>query len=250
MNLVIQGSPNFTLSDRLKDYISKRISKIDYFKPYINEINFHLDSEKINFKVDVTIKTHKFGTFKFEAKDREMYTAIDKIVHKIDVKIYREKSKFKDHSRPGHEALIEFFDHHEEDKPEPTKVVDINQKPTTLEDAYLHMKQNHQDFFGFYMIEEDSNPSPAFIRKLSDDVLYLFKKKNPDQYVEYSLETTEDTAKIKDEIRTIDLTKTDLLSAQKDVLDQDFHFDLFVDNHSDKISFLFKEDNGKWRMLA
>jgi len=50
-------------------------------------------------------------------------------------------------------------------------------------------------------------------------------------------------------VRAISLEKHNLLSAQKKILDQDYHFDLFI-NSDNKISFLFKENNGKWVVMA
>ncbi len=185
MNLIIQGSSNFTVSERMKSYIKKRIEKLSYFKNHIMEINFHLDSEKYIYKVNVTLSLKRLGIQKFEVTDKEMYNAIDKIVHKMDVKINREKGKIQSYSKPGVEDFVEFYNQLEENNPEPTEYVVMNKKPTALQDAYLLMKQNQNDYFGFNLISDKEEAAPAFLRKIDDDVVYLIKKSDDTNYKEY-----------------------------------------------------------------
>jgi len=250
MNLIIQGSKNFNVSERIKTHIKKRSEKLNYFKNHIQEINFHLDSERYNFKVDVILSLKKLGVHKFKAIAPEMYTAIDKVIHKIDVKINREKNKIQSHAKPGHEEFVEFFNHHEKREPEPTEIIEINTKPTVLQDAFLQMKSSNKDFWGFYLLEKDNESAPAFLRILDDHILYLFKRKNDTTYTEYSLKVNEkDNIEIDKKIRDIKLKKFSLFNAQKDILKDEYHFDLFIDNNNNKISFLFKESNGKWMLI-
>jgi len=248
MNLIIQGSKNFNVSERIKAHIKKRTEKLNYFKNNIQELSFHLDAERYNFKVDAILALRKLGVYKFKSVATEMYTAIDKIIHKIDVKINREKNKIQSHAKPGHEEFVEFFNQHEEKKPEPTTIVEINIKPTTISDALLQMKNSNTDFYGFYLLEEKQDANPAFIRRLDDNVVYLFKKKNDSTYTEYSL-MSEDSAKIDKKIRDIKLKKFNLFEAQRDVLKDEYHFDIFIDKSDNKIGFLFKESHGKWILI-
>ncbi len=251
MTLKVQGTKNFTVSDRMKAHIEKRISKINYFKTHILEIDFHLEREKLDCRVDVTIVTHKFGTMQFSATDREMYSAIDKVIHKIDVKINREKSKITDHGKMSHEDLVVFYNEHESNNPEPTAHVDINTKPTTLEDAYLEMTSSKSDFLGFTYLAADKKPSSAFFRKLDDDVVYLFIKESDSSYVEYAIDAKDpNSVKMAEKIRSINLKKLSLIAAQKEVLEKEYFFDIYIDAGSLKVSFLFKENNGKWVVLA
>lgn len=249
MNVKVQGSNNFSVSERMKTYIMKRLKKIHYFQDHINDINFHLYDEGHDRKVDVTLATRKFGVYRFQAAAREMYTAIDKAVHKMDVKIYREKSKITSHNKPGHQDMVKFYTEHEQNIPEPTSTEDILAKPTKLQDAYLHMKAEGKDFFGFTMLLENDESYPAFLRYLEDNILYLFRYKDKENYLEFSLETSDDSVEYDEEVREISLKTQSLLDAQKEVLENEYHFDLFIDSSSDKVSFLFKEENGKWKLL-
>ncbi len=110
MNLIIQGCKTFSVSDSMKTTIEEKVAKFDYFKENIKEISFHLDKEKFAYKVNVTMITHKLGTFEFTAEDEDMYNAIDKVIHKIEEKIHREKGKMQEHNsnREGYiESLAE-----------------------------------------------------------------------------------------------------------------------------------------------
>jgi putative sigma-54 modulation protein len=107
MEIKIQGAGNFTVSDKIKEYLEKRLEKLDYFKGHIDKISFHLENEKQSCKVNVTLSLKKLGFHKFEADAEDMYSAIDKAVHKMDVKIEREKTKIQDHSSLGHGELNE-----------------------------------------------------------------------------------------------------------------------------------------------
>jgi len=249
MNLIIQGSSNFTVSERMKSYIKKRIEKLSYFKNHIMEINFHLDSEKYIYKVNVTLSLKRLGIQKFEVTDKEMYNAIDKIVHKMDVKINREKGKIQSYSKPGVEDFVEFYNQLEENNPEPTEYVVMNKKPTALQDSYLLMKQNQNDYFGFNLISDKEEAAPAFLRKLDDDVVYLIKKSDDTNYKEYLLITDDENISIGNEVRNIALSTMSLVDAQKDILSQDEDSDVFVETTNNRVSFLFKEGNGRWKLI-
>ena len=253
--LQIQGSKNFVVSDRVRAYIAKRIEKLNYFKSQITEISFHLDKEKnyIN-KVNVTLTLKKIGTMRFESTDEKMYNAIDKVVHKMDVKINREKGKFQEHDKQGqtHEDFVQFFNEHDTDTPEPTNIIDLSPKATALTDAFMQMKETNFEFFGFNMFDEDANekPSPAFIRKIDNDIYYIIMKKDDTTYKICNLEIDADNASVGKELYEIPLTKKNLFEAQKSIYDSDHHFKLFVYANTDKPALLFKEGNGKWGMIS
>ncbi|HOV15537.1 MAG TPA: ribosome-associated translation inhibitor RaiA, partial [Spirochaetota bacterium] len=218
MNLLIQGTHGFVVSEKTKAYISKRIEKIYYFKSHISDVSIHITEEKFNFKIDITLNLTKLGSYKFEATDKELYNAIDKVVHKMDVKINREKTKIQDHSKASHDEVVEFFYEHEENKPEPTRVVEINQKPQKLSDAFLLAKDASINFMGFYFLQDGKTEVPVFLRKIDNDVFYLLQMKDNSNYGEFSLKISKNSCEIDKEIRNIPLKKLGLFQAQKDIL--------------------------------
>ena len=90
MDIKIKHSKNIPLSERLNDYILKRSEKLNYYNSNITSINFHLESEKMDYKVSATLSIKKLGVFKFQTDAKDMYTAVDKIIHKME-KLYLER---------------------------------------------------------------------------------------------------------------------------------------------------------------
>ena len=133
------------------------------------------------YLVNVTIVTHKFGNYQFSTSDEEMHNAIDKVLHKIDVKINREKSKIKEQTKGSREEVVEFFFNHEEDKAEPSLEVVVDSKPTEIIDAYLQMKSSDMDYFGFTLVD---GLQSAFLRRIGEDVFHLFKSTSDAVYGE------------------------------------------------------------------
>jgi putative sigma-54 modulation protein len=250
MELKIQGSNTFTLTDSIKNYIEKRIEKLNYFQGHIDKIALHLETEKLLYKIHGTISIIKFGVFKFESDAEEMYSAIDKIIHKMDVKIHREKTKIQDHSNFGHEEVNELFVKEEDNKSPTMKHLEILTKPTTLDDAYLQMKDDESDLFGFNLINEDNIIAPAFLRKADDDVVYLFRQDKEESYSEILLKVAKNQIKEGKKIRNFLLKKINLTDAQKDILEQEYFYNIFIDINNNKINFLSKLDNGKWMLIS
>jgi putative sigma-54 modulation protein len=249
MDIQFQGTKNFVVTKNIKSYLLKRLEKINYFKNHIDKITFHFKAEKLIYKISATLSIKKFSLYKFEVKADEMYTAIDKIVHKMDVKINREKSKIQKHKNLGHEAVVDFFYEHEKNNPEPTKKVDFFNKPLTVSDAFLQMKNGNNHIFGFNLIDKNDSIAPAFLRELDDNLLYLFQQKNKDSYSELPLRIEKETIKHGKKVREIKLKKMNLLEAQKNILNQEYHYNIFINNNNE-INFLLKENNGKWLLIS
>lgn len=249
MQITIQGSKNFHVSDRMKDYINKKLVKLNYFKNTINDIDFHLDAEKHFFKITSILTFKKFGPTKMETSAEEMYTAIDKIIHKLDTKIQREKSRIQDHNTPGHMEIIEKLDEHEITQAEPVRQVELEQKPATLSDAILQMNMKNIDYYGFNLLDENEKCAPALLRKADDETTFLFKKEKNDNYSEFVLKISKNNIKLDKKIREIELKTMGLLDAQKFIIKDEFYYNIFLDNDNN-INFLLKESNNKWDLIS
>ena len=250
MELKIQGSNTFTLTDSIKDYIEKRVEKLNYFKSHLDKLSFHLENEKLLYKISATLSIKKFGLFKFESDAEEMYSAIDKIIHKMDVKIHREKTKIQDNSNLGHEEVNEMFVKEENNKTPNMKHLEIVTKPTTLYDAFLQMKDEESELFGFNLINENNIIAPAFLRKAGDDAVYLLRQDKEENYSELLLKVSKNQIKEGKKIRNFLLKKINLSDAQNEILDQEYYYNIFIDINNNKINFLSKVDNGKWILIS
>lgn len=248
MKITIQGSKNFHLSERIKEYINKKAAKLNYFKETINQIDFYLDAEKHIYKASAVLTFKKFGPSKFETSAEEMYTAIDKLIHKMDVKIQREKSRIQDHSNPSHAEVIEKIVPSTADSKNNIKHVALEQKPSTLDDAILQMKARKIDYYGFNLIGDDGKIAPAFLKKMDDEVVYLFKSEKG-KYAEYLLRLDKDLVKENKRLRDIELKAMSLPDAKESILSGDFYYNIFIDNEN-KINFLLKEEAEKWQVIS
>ncbi len=59
MEIRMQGTNSFTVSQRIRDYILKRVEKLNYFGSHINEISFHLAKEKLVYRITGTLSIRK-----------------------------------------------------------------------------------------------------------------------------------------------------------------------------------------------
>jgi len=99
MQLVLTGK-NFVISDRVRDYVEKKMGKLDRYLPEIDEARVEITQEKTKSAKDrnvvqVTLRTN--GTI-LRAEDRSeaIYNSIDSAVDKIYRQIVRYKGKRTD----------------------------------------------------------------------------------------------------------------------------------------------------------
>ncbi len=104
MQVVLKGK-NFVISDRIREYVEKKMEKLDRYLPEIDEARVEITQEKTKSTKDrnivqVTLRTN--GTI-LRAEDRSeaIYASIDSVVDKIHRQIVRYKGKRSDRWR-GH----------------------------------------------------------------------------------------------------------------------------------------------------
>jgi putative sigma-54 modulation protein len=88
---------NFVISDRVRDYVEKKIGKLDRYLPEIDEARVEITQEKTKSAKDrnivqVTLRTD--GTIlRAENRSEAIYGSIDAVVDKIHRQIVRYKDK-------------------------------------------------------------------------------------------------------------------------------------------------------------
>ncbi len=96
MQLVLKGK-NFVISDRIRDYVEKKVGKLDKYLPDISEARVEITQEKTKAIKDrnvVQLTLRANGTI-LRAEDRSeaIYASIDAVVDKIHRQIVRYKGK-------------------------------------------------------------------------------------------------------------------------------------------------------------
>ncbi|MCG3208742.1 MAG: Ribosome hibernation promotion factor [Anaerolineae bacterium] len=99
MQVVLKGK-NFVISDRIRDYVEKKVEKLDRYLPDISEARVEITQEKTKSARDrnvVQITLRANGTI-LRAEDRSeaIYASIDTAVDKIHRQIVRYKGKRQD----------------------------------------------------------------------------------------------------------------------------------------------------------
>lgn len=161
MELTIKGR-NVELTDRLRDYVEKKIGRLDHYLPSITEAWVELASVGAKAAQDrqvcqVTVRSNGV-ILRAEERSDDMFTAIDSVLHKMYRQIARYKGKRENRWRGAGASLEPLpLDLEEEMDEEENQIVRTKRFPMTpmhAEEALEQMQLLGHDFFIFYNAEE------------------------------------------------------------------------------------------------
>ena len=156
---------NVDLTDAIRDYVIKRISKLEkYFEDNVEataHVNLKVYTDK-TYKVEVTIPL-PYLTLRAEETSNDMYASIDLVTDKLERQIRKYKTKVNRKAREKGFKGLEFVNS-QDDEPatDQLKIVrtkQISLKPMDSEEAVLQMDMLGHDFFVF----EDSETNGTSI---------------------------------------------------------------------------------------
>lgn len=160
MKLEIRGK-NIETTDALKDYTTKRLSKLEKYIEDARIAQVALSVQGERHKVEVTIPLNGV-ILRGEVASEDMYTAIDMVVEKLEKQIEKHKTKlFKSYRGGGlKQAVAEEIQKELRDKDtiEKFKVVRTKRfamKPMDEEEAIMQMNLLGHTFFVFMNAETD-----------------------------------------------------------------------------------------------
>ncbi len=159
--MIVRGK-NITVTDALKDYVEKRIGKLDKYFDTETEAQVCLSVTRENNIIEVTILLNGM-ILRGEEVTPDMYTSIDKVVDKLEKQVERYKTKFNRNLRQKAVNLLKVEpdlrpEEEVEEEPKVVRVKRFAMKPMTLEEAVLQMNLLGHDFFVFFNAEtEDVN---------------------------------------------------------------------------------------------
>lgn len=155
MNIVIK-TKNVDVPERLREYIEKKVSRLDRYLPNIDEARVDLTKASAKAADDrqVVQLTLRVGGSLLRAEDRsaDMQTSIDTVLDKIQRQIGRFKGKHW-HSRPrvaGAEQPAPAEQPEEEADGEVVRVKKFQTRPMDVDEAIEQMELLGHDFFAFY----------------------------------------------------------------------------------------------------
>jgi putative sigma-54 modulation protein len=154
MPLIIQGK-NVEITDRLREYVEKKVDKLDRYLPTIDETRMELSTRRTRSAGDrqvaqLTVRS-KGTILRAEEKTSDIFASIDAVLDKMYRQIARYKGKRYGRGRAaaqGEALPVEF-----EEEEEPRHIVRTKRfhlRPMDEEEAVEQMELLGHDFFVFF----------------------------------------------------------------------------------------------------
>ena len=163
MQIIIKGK-NIEVTDWLREYVEKKIGKLDRYLPSVSEARVELAVQKTKSADDrqvAQITLRSDGTFlRAEERSDDMFASIDAVVDKLHRQVARFKEKRARRGRALHGEPVplpeEEMDFGEEDEAAVVRVKRFLVRPMVEEEAIEQMELLGHDFFLFYNADTDS----------------------------------------------------------------------------------------------
>ena len=145
---------NVEVTDAIRDYVVKRISKLQKFFEDSVEATAHVNLKVYpnrTYKVEVTIPL-PYLTLRAEETSNDMYGSVDLVTDKLERQIQKYKTKVNRKSREKGLKNLEFVPSDDDSASDELKIVRTKQvslKPMDPEEAVLQMDMLGHDFFVF-----------------------------------------------------------------------------------------------------
>jgi putative sigma-54 modulation protein len=153
MKIIIRGK-HIEITDAIRNYVEKRLSKVDKYFDHILEVIVTLSVEKNRQIVEVTLQA-KRALIRAELETDDMYTSIDKVVDKLERQIKKYKEKYIKKPSPNierKELIREEANIKDSKSDNDIKIVRSKKfaiKPMSVEEAAMQMDLLGHNFFVF-----------------------------------------------------------------------------------------------------
>jgi putative sigma-54 modulation protein len=162
------------LGDDARQLAEKKLAKIKKYFNDILDVRLEVDQERHLFVADLAVRGKDFAV-KSTSQNKDLTTAIQDAIDKLEIQARRAKTRLKDHkSRGGRsEPTLEPA---EEPEPEPApageaRIVErstITVKPMSVEEAVMQLERSHSDFLVFRNSSNDA--INVLYRRAGDDL--------------------------------------------------------------------------------
>jgi putative sigma-54 modulation protein len=158
MQVTVQGH-NLEITPRLRDYVERKVARLDRYLGTINEVRVDLSVENTRSNADSQVAqftVHSRRTIlRAEERTDDMYASIDAVLDKLGRQIERYKGKRQQRHKSGGPPpnILE----EEVDEPQAAEIVRVKRFevwPMGVEEAIEQMELLGHDFFLFYNAEE------------------------------------------------------------------------------------------------
>jgi putative sigma-54 modulation protein len=163
MKLNIKGR-NIEVTDALRQYIEKRLSKFSKFLNDLSEAVVTISTEKFTHKIDVLLKVNGH-LIQAEGKTEDLYSAVDQVVEKLEKQVIKYKEKIQNKNKKDNTKNLAVS----VEKAETVKIIvkfkKFDLRPMTPEEAVDQMELLDKDFF-------------IFLNSFTGDVNLVYRRKD------------------------------------------------------------------------
>lgn len=156
MRITVKGK-NIAVTPALRQYVEKKLSKLERYFDNIDEAITTLSVEKERHIVEVTVPLNGGMLLRGEEETNDMYASIDLVVEKLERQIEKYKTKIARKMKDG--KLLDLAPSQEksagEEEPRLVRTKRFAVKPMTVEEAILQMNLLGHDFFVFSNAETE-----------------------------------------------------------------------------------------------
>lgn len=146
MNVQMRGR-NIEITGALKEYVEKRLGKLDKYIDNLGDAQVTLSVEKDSQRIEVTIPINGM-ILRGEESTGDMYASTDMVVDKLEKQIERHKGKLIKRAGKGNSETKKAVQA-EEDGPRVVRTKRFAVKPMAIDEAVLQMNLLGHSFFVF-----------------------------------------------------------------------------------------------------
>ncbi len=147
MKIQVRGR-NMDTTDALKDYISKRLGKLDKYIDNLGDAQVTMTVERGFHRIEVTIPINGM-ILRGEESTGDMYTSIDLVVEKLEKQIEKYKGKLQKRGARYVNDQRKTTAVPEDEEPRLVRTKRFAIKPMPVEEAVLQMNLLGHNFFVF-----------------------------------------------------------------------------------------------------
>jgi len=163
------------LGNDARQLAEKKMAKIKKYFNDILDVRLEVEQERHLFVADLLVRGKDFD-IKSTSQNKDLTTAIQDAIDKLEIQARRAKTKLKDHKSRAGRGEPPAAGPEEETEPEPApageaRIVErstITVKPMSVEEAVMQLERSHSDFLVFRNSSNDA--INVLYRRAGDDL--------------------------------------------------------------------------------
>ncbi len=144
-----------TLTDGVREIAEKKLAKVEKYFNEIIDLRMEMSQERHLYVVDILLKGKDFS-LKSTSSNKELTTAIQDAIDKLEMQARKAKTRLKDHKRHGGDLRTPVGDDDTSRDVEPgeragiveTSVIPV--KPMSIDEAIMQLEETEEHFLVFH----------------------------------------------------------------------------------------------------